>query len=263
MKSGALYTGFVVHRRSAPREHKLRYRVFSMLVDLDQLAETANRLRLFSLNRFNLFSLNEGDHGTGKQGSLRDQIREIAADAGVDVQTHSIEMLFFPRLLGYAFNPLTVYFCRDETHELRLVIYQVNNTFGERQFYALPVEEVDENGIISQSCEKLFYVSTFNRVEGRYGFRLIDPNEGLRLGITLRVDGKPLINAYQVAKKRPLSDRQLMLCFLRTPLMTFKVFAGILFEALKLRLKGIQWVRHVPAKEQTAIFVQTRENQAP
>ena len=110
---GALYLGEVVHKRSRPARHSLRYSVFSMLVDLDQLEALDRGLRLFSVGRFNLFSLNPKEFGPHDGSSIAHFIRAKAAAAGLGEVVTRIRMLCYPRILGFAFNPVTVYYLDD------------------------------------------------------------------------------------------------------------------------------------------------------
>jgi uncharacterized protein len=141
MPETCLYRGEVVHRRLNPLRHELRYRVFNLFADVDRLEETASRLRLFSYNRFNLFGINDRNHGPGDGTPVRDHAWKLARSAdGGDAVTR-IFMFCYPSVLGYVFNPLTVYYGFDAQDRLRLMIYEVNNTFGGRHSYVVPVGE--------------------------------------------------------------------------------------------------------------------------
>ena len=165
----ALYFGEVMHQRVRPRRHRLRYRVFFLFADLDELGSLSRRLRLFSYNKFNLFSFLDRDHGPSDGSSLRHWVERHLAEAGIDLEGGPIRLLCFPRVLGYVFNPLTVYFCYRRGGEIAAVLYEVNNTFGERHTYLVPVD-ADGSGPLSHHCEKNLYVSPFNAVEGGVQF---------------------------------------------------------------------------------------------
>ncbi len=230
--------GLVVHRRYRPTPHALRYGVFSLLLDLDQVEALSQHLRLFSFNGPNLFSLQETDHGDGTAGDLKQSIVKKVAARDPDAEIKRVTMLCFPRVLGYVFNPLTVYYCYGADDELAAIVYEVNNTFGDRHHYVLPVN-TETNQTVAQACSKKMYVSPFNAVEGDYEFHLSPPGETLAVGVNLRVDGAPVLKAYLSAKTGELSDRTLLYAFARMPAMTFKVIAGIHWEALLLWLKGL------------------------
>lgn len=245
----SLYMGPVVHKRLRPRRHALSYRVFSCLFDCNRLDEINNRLRLFSYNRFNLFSLYDRDHTGGV--SLNAYLKAIAARSGHGSVVNRFMMLCYPRVLGYVFNPLTVYFGLDAGDQVRLVIYEVSNTFGQRQTYVLPATP-DCAGLVSQECGKRFYVSPFNAVEGRYSFHATPLDDELTLGVALRTDDGPLLKTYFRARRFELSDANLAYALLKTGWMTVKVISGIHLEALKLWLKGMRIVTR-PAGQKTSI----------
>ena len=159
----ALYEGPVTHARTRPKRHRLRYRVVMALIDLDERPEAG--LKLFSRNRFNLFSFWDKDHGDGS-GDLRGFGEAAMRTAGVEPDGGPIRLLAMPRVLGHAFNPISLWFCHGRDGALRAIIHQVNNTFGERHSYAIPAE-VGADGLVRQGCEKGFYVSPFLPMELR------------------------------------------------------------------------------------------------
>lgn len=237
MSPAALYSGKVVHRRIAPRAHALSYRVFSLMLDPERLSETASRLRLFSVGRFNLVSFFEADFGDGKD--LMAHLRRTTDGLPEGRDVTRFQMLCYPRVLGYAFNPLTVYFGLDEAGRVRVMLYEVSNTFGQRKTYAVPVTGSD-GATISQSCAKSLYVSPFNDVSGQYSFRASQPDaEELTLGVALRNGEGPCLKAYFVGTRKPLSDASLARAVLRAGFLTAKVTAAIHWEALKLWIKGL------------------------
>lgn len=256
---GAIYDGTVAHTRVRPRIHKLRYRVFSCLFDCDRLKETSRRLRLFSYNRGNIFSLHDKDFGNG--GSIRDYLEQISRDAGMSEEIARYSMLCYPRIFGYAFNPLTVYFGYDEDEQVKLIVYEVNNTFGERKTYVIRTDG-DSAGIIAQECEKEFYVSPFNSAEGTYIFRVTPPGDELTVGVALRNTEGPLLKAHFRGARQELSDVGLLKALFRTGWMTVKVTAGIHIEAARLWLKGIRLVPRPPAPKSPVTFVNSPANKS-
>lgn len=233
---GAIYVGDVVHKRARPKRHALRYRVFSMLVDLDRLESLDEELRFFSLNRFNLVSLVTRDFGARDGSSIGAFIRGKAAAAGVE-NVARIRMLAYPRLLGFAFNPITVYFCEDVDGVVRFMAYEVSNTFGEHHFYQAAVDETA--GEIHHGASKVLFVSPFNTLEGRYRFSIRPPKDKVFVGVTLSTQEGGLLTAWFDAERRPLTDATLLKLLLAYPFMTAKVVLGIYWEALLLWLKGV------------------------
>lgn len=235
MPTSCLYRGEVVHRRLHPVRHELRYRVFNLFVDVDRLPELGRKLRLFSYNGWNVFSLNDRRHGPGDGTPIRDHVWGLARRAPGGDRVRRIFMFCYPKVFGYVFNPLTVYYGFDDEDRLQLMIYEVNNTFRQRHSYVIPVEQG-----AAQSCRKQFYVSPFNAVEGRYGFHFNTPGEALALGVNLSIQDKPILNAYVHGHRAALTDAALLRAFAAVPFLTFKVIGAIHWQAVKLWWKGLR-----------------------
>jgi len=242
MAGSALYIGHVMHRRLRPRAHRLRYRLFSLLLDLDEIDAVAARLRLFSRGRFNLFAFHDRDHGDGSTRSLRTQAETLLAQAGLPYGG-AIRLLTMPRILGFAFNPLSVWFCHDIAGALTAIIYEVNNTFGERHSYLLPVA-ADAGDEVQQNVVKRFHVSPFLPMAMTYAFRVRPPAEQLGIAITAADGEGPVLVAVHQARRAELTDAALISAAVTHPLLTFKVVAGIGWEALRLWLKRVPVHRH-------------------
>lgn len=243
----AIYTGEVVHVRLHPRRHRLRYRVFALAIDLDELDALSSGLRLFGHNRRALFSFHDRDHGTGEEGGLRRWVDARIAEAGLDPTGMRVDLLCYPRVFGYVFNPLSVYFCSDAAGLVRLVLYEVCNTFGERHTYAIPVDDAD-GPAIRHACDKALYVSPFLSMDCRYHFRIVPPGDRVSVAIDETEAGRPVLFASFSGRRRALGDAALLRLLFSYPLMTLKVTAAIHFEALRLWLKGIRIHRHRPAR---------------
>lgn len=239
MTESCLYVGHVVHRRVAPVKHALKYRVFDLFIDLDDLAGLNAKFRFLGYNKFNLLSIHDRHFGDGT--SIRDYVRGVVASSSKANDVTRIFMLCYPAVLGRIFNPLTTYYCFDHAEKLVLMIYEVSNTFGERHSYVMPI---DESG--TQNHSKKFYVSPFNKVEGEYEFTTQAPAASVSLGISLRVNSAPVMQAWFKGEKRALSDWNVLKAFFSFPLQPLKVVTGIHWEALKLWVKGLRLVSRPP-----------------
>ncbi|HTK12724.1 MAG TPA: DUF1365 domain-containing protein [Xanthobacteraceae bacterium] len=246
--ASCLYTGTVMHRRFKPRAHKLRYRVYWMLLDVDDVEAVSNRLKLFSCGRFNLFSFFASDYASGSGAPLRTQVERHLTEAGVDLDGGPIRLLTMPRVLGYAFNPISVYFCYRRAGPLAAILYEVNNTFGERHSYLIPVATPGASPV-EQHCEKDFYVSPFLNMRMNYDFRVTDPGRTIAVTVHGSDQDGPIITASLAGEREPLTDGALLRTFLTHPLLTLKVVGAIHWEALKLWTKGVRLVDRPKAPE--------------
>jgi hypothetical protein len=155
-----------------------------------------------------------------------------------------ILLLTMPRILGYAFNPLSVYFCHDAGGALQALIYEVNNTFGERHSYLIAVDAGERDGTrIVQRCAKELHVSPFLALDLDYVFRIEPPRPGrdaISIGVVANDRDGAMLNARFDAERRRLDDAALARVFFSHPLLTLKVIAAIHWEALRLLVKGVR-----------------------
>ncbi|MDH4458714.1 MAG: DUF1365 domain-containing protein [Nevskia sp.] len=236
--AAALYPSRVMHRRLVAPLYRFVYRVFYIVWDIDRIDEAVSSLRLVSRNRFNVLAIHDRDHGSGAPGGLRSWAETLLQSAGITLDGGRIRLLAFPRLFGFAFNPISMWYCEHRDGTLRAVIAEVRNTFGEKHCYLLasggepmPYQRLHEK-------DKCFHVSPFFDLVGRYRFTLDDPGERLRVVIHETRDGVPILDATLAGERRPLTDAAVLGQVLRMPLMTLKVVAGIHWEALKIWLRG-------------------------
>jgi len=238
-----LYHGVVAHRRLRPVGHRFAYRVFAMLFDIDRIGEVAKGARWFSRNRFNLFSFHDRDHAFEKGALVSGSVRALLRAHGFRGDGR-IELLCYPRLLGYVFNPLSVFYCRDAGGRLEAVLYEVRNTFGGRHSYLMPVE--DGARIIRQRAAKAFHVSPFMDMDQTYDFRLAPPGDTLSVHIHQTDSQGPIFSASFAGRAEDATDSALLKAFFRYPLMTLKVIVAIHFEAARLFMKGLRLKGRVP-----------------
>jgi uncharacterized protein len=239
----SLYFGDVMHARLKPIGHRFSYRVMSLLIDLGRLEEAGQQSPLFGVNRAALYSFHEADHGERDGSSLRAYAQRRASEHGINLTGGRVLLLCYPRLLGYAFNPLSVYFCHSADGALALLIYEVRNTFGEIHSYVLPVGpgEISAAGV-RQEQDKLFYVSPFVAMAMRYHFRISPPGNEVKLRILETDNEGPLLAATFCGRRRALTTPALLRAFAALPLVTLKIIGAIHWEALRLWLKGAKLV---------------------
>ncbi|MBX9464848.1 MAG: DUF1365 domain-containing protein [Aquamicrobium sp.] len=237
--AGTLYPGKVMHQRLKPFGHRFSYPVFSLLVDIDRLDELGRMSRLLGVNRAGVASFQERDHVENDGETLRQFVDRLLADTGLHKPAARVLLLCFPRILGYVFNPISVYFAYDDTGRLIALIYAVRNTFGGRHAYVAPVLAGEESSAgVRQERRKVFHVSPFIGMNAHYHFRVLPPGKTVRLRIHETEDNAPLLAATLNGDALALGDRTLARCLLRFPFMTLKVVGAIHWQALKLWLKG-------------------------
>jgi hypothetical protein len=237
-----LAPGEIVHRRLRPREHALAYRVTVLIVDLDRVDVATARLRWFSHNRFNLVSLHDRDHLTGAASGLAAEARAMFADAGFPTDGHRILLVAYPRLLGYVFNPLSVFLLLSPDGAIAAVAYEVNNTFGERKCYVVAAGRA-EAGVHAHGCAKELFVSPFTPSDGRYTFRLALDASRVLVAVLLRDHDGALLKTRFSASPQPMTDASLLRLAAGRPFMTLHVIAAIHWHAARLWLKGVRLQR--------------------
>lgn len=241
--SHTLINATVVHRRLRPSENAFRYRVAYLCLDLGALDTAAGRW--LKLDRPGLVSFRRADHGKRDGGDLAAWLRGILAENGLgEICDGEIVLMTMPRMLGYVFNPVSFWFCRDRAGALRAVLCEVNNTFGESHCYL--VHHDDRRPIEPQAWldgRKVFHVSPFLPVEGDYRFRFRLDDRIAHVDVNYH-DAQGLMLATSVAGRRePLADRTVLRRFLGNPTMTVGVMVRIHWQALQLWRKRARFYR--------------------
>ena len=241
MISSCIYNGNVIHKRFKPKEHFFKYKVFSLFIDLSELNELNDKLKFFSLNKFNLISFYEKDHGDRDGSSLFEWVKKNLINNEISTDNIKVKLLCYPRIFGYVFNPLSIFFIYDTDSNPIAILYEVKNTFGEQHTYVFKIDI--KNKQIFNNCKKKFYVSPFMDLESKYFFKVLIPNERLSVIIDQRDKEGKLLFASQDGERVKLSSKNLLKSYLKHPLMTLKIISAIHYEALKLWMKGIKLVK--------------------
>lgn len=248
MSAISFYTGRVSHQRLGAIRHGLNYNIAYVLADLDRMVAGNACSWLLGVGQRGLMSVRARDHGDGETNDLAEWVRNYLQMNNVQKPADRIDLLTLPRMFGYVFNPVSVYFISEENTGLHHVLYEVNNTFGERHFYLCATE--NSAGRDRHSCDKEFYVSPFLDVKGHYKFTLQPPNKSLALTIEYFDDSnRPAMTAHLIATKKRVTNWSAVSILAQFPLMTFGVFAAIQWEALKLLIKGARVRPHVRRNE--------------
>lgn len=249
--NSCLYECDVFHRRLRPKSHEFRYRVFYFYLDLDELDAVERRLRLFSVNRPNVHSLRDADHfqydreGSGrpappeqKPRAIADNVREFLQRSGCPLQGGSIRMLCFPRMFGYVFNPITIYFCFLDDGAPHAAVVEVGNTFRELKPFLVPLS-ADGSCDFELRCAKEYYVSPFSPVDLEFHFRFHLPDRNLRIFIDdYDPEGRTLVSTL-TGDRLELTPGNLLRLTAKFPLLTLRVIFLIHWQALVLWLKRL------------------------
>ena len=232
--NSCIYNGEVSHKRFKPVRHFLKYKTFSLFIDLDEINLLDKSISIFSHNKFNVFSFHDNDHGNRDGGCLKDWVLMNIKKFNIESKITKIKILCYPRIFGYVFNPLSIFYCYEDD-KLKAIFYEVKNTFNEQHTYIFKIKNDQE---IIQKCKKKFYVSPFMDMETYYNFKLLNPDEKLFVFIKQTDVKGTVLTASQTGDKKELNFKQLAINFFKYPLMTLKIIGSIHFEALLLWKKG-------------------------
>ena len=246
--NSCLYTGTLRHRRSQPAVHDFRYRVFMFYLDLDELSDVDRSVRGFSHNHFNLVSFHDQDYLGRRPGSTKVKLLQFLSRSGVDLEGGKVFVLTSCRILGYVFNPISVYYCHDRFGGLEAVVAEVSNTFGEQYLYLLdtPLNSPDSDQTAPRRyrARKALHVSPFISMDAVYDFYLAPVGDRLSVGIVEHEADRHVLDAQLWGSRVPLTSVALGRVLAQYPLMTLKTTAAIHGEALRLYLKRVPFFRH-------------------
>ncbi len=238
--TSSIYNGTVIHKRFKPKKHFFKYKVFSLLIDLSDLNDLNKNISFFSYNTFNLISFFDKDHGARDGSSLVKWVKKNLRENNINLDNVRVKLLCYPRIFGYVFNPLSVFFVYDKKEKLVSILYEVKNTFGEQHTYFFKTEN---NNLLQHNCSKKFHVSPFIEMNCNYFFKSLKPADKILVVIDqYQLDDKILF-ASQDGDRVDFTSWELLKSYLKHPLMTFKIISAIHFEAFKLWAKGIKFIK--------------------
>jgi len=241
MINSSIYNGQVIHKRFKPKVHSFRYDVFSLLIDLSELETLDKQVNFFSYNKFNWISFYDKDHGDRDGSSLINWVQKNLRKNNISTENIKIKILCYPRIFGFVFNPLSVFYVYNSNENLISILYEVKNTFGEQHTYIFRIEK-DAN-LIQNNCSKKFHVSPFIQMNCNYFFRLLKPGNKISVIIDQYENEDKILYASQDGIRTAFNTKYLIKSFLNHPLMTFKIILAIHYEAFKLWSKGIKFIK--------------------
>jgi len=235
----AIYRTSISHVRHTPLKNAFTYRSYSWFVDVDRLPRLPWLLRPLAAFR-------AGDHLGDPEKTIRANVERFLLTRGIESDGGNIRMLTSARVFGYVFNPLTLFWCYRPSGDLRCVIAEVHNTYGERHCYLL---ETDSAG--RASVPKAFYVSPFNDVDGQYRMKLPAPDERLAVAIVLEREGHRPFIATMDGERHPATTKNILAAALAVPAAPLLVSALIRIQGVKLWAKRLPVVKrpHHPSQE--------------
>ena len=213
IKNSFIYTGNVVHKRFKPKIHFFKYKVFSLLIDLSEIHLLDKDLKIFSYNKFNIISFYDKDHGPRDGSSVKNWVIDNLKKNNIDTNDIQIKLLCYPRIFGYVFNPLSVFYVYDKNLNLISILYEVKNTFGEQHTYVFKSDI--NNNLVQHMCKKKFHVSPFIEMDCVYFFRLLKPGNKISVIIDQNDKEGKILYASQDGVKSEITNANLTKSYLK------------------------------------------------
>lgn len=238
-RASAIYRGRLSHTRMAPKRHEFDYPVYMLYIDLDELPEPFGHTRLFSTEHAAVARFKRDDYLGDPRSPLSDSVRDLVETELGERPAGPIRLLTNVRTFGYVFNPISVYYCFDESGErLTHAVADVSNIpYGERHAYVFGADSA--GSVAGGEAEKQMYVSPFLAMDYTYRFHAPLPGEELRLSVANLRAGATEFAAKLRMTRHPATPTELRKALMRHPAMAASVTAKIFWQAAKLRAKRI------------------------
>ncbi|HEY9730994.1 MAG TPA: DUF1365 domain-containing protein [Drouetiella sp.] len=235
--TSCLYESKITHQRMHPKKHRVEHSMFLFYLDLDELGDTASRLLAY--NKFSLYALFDRDHFDRSETSLKRKVIDFIHRFQPGLNIDRIKVLTNLRFLNYVFNPITVFYCFDNSLQLQCAVAEVGNTFGEKKPYLILSHGTN---LLKDRQRKNFYVSPFINLDTDVAFELSLPGEKLNLNVNTIENGETVLAANTHGRKIELTDSNLLALTFKYPFVTFFVIGAIHFHALLLWLKKVPFI---------------------
>ncbi len=244
-----IYVGWVRHRRYLPKQNSFRYPTFMMYLDLSELPKLFDKVPFWSARGRNVAEFRRSDYHGPPEVPLETSIRASVRERTGVAPTGPIRMLTHMRYFGHCFNPVTFYYCYDDSAtRVETVVAEIENTpWGERHAYVLPAPDDQESSTLKFGFEKDFHVSPFQDMDLRYDWRFLEPSDRLAVHMKSFEDSKLSFDATLSLRREEISTSALLRKLARYPFLTLQVLAAIYGQAARLKLKGFRFYPH-PSK---------------
>jgi uncharacterized protein len=228
----SLQLGSVFHNRIFPYNHQFKYKTLSILINLDEI-NNINKLFLFSINSFNLFSFFFKDHGERNENSNpKNFILSNIAKKFNDKKNYTVYLYCTPSFLGYVFNPISIYLCKNDKKEIKYICYEVKNTHHEQHCYFIKIK--NKSKTIYSKLKKNFYVSPFLQMNLGYKFYLTSNKNNFLLNIDVYKKNQIILKTGISSRTLALNSLSLIYNLIKNIFFAQKIMILIHYQAIKI-----------------------------